>query len=101
MQNSDNLKRCRLWPVDKAVIGVAGQCPETKGTGCKVGPGMAAHGRVGKEFASVENRLFHAVGGFLVVVCNVRPNIENIRFGKRRKSIAAHRLDKRQSSFIP
>ena len=31
---------------------------------------------------------------------NERPDVENIRFGKRRKNIDAHRLDKRQSSFI-
>ena len=45
-------------------------------------------------------RLFYAVGGVLVVTGNVRPDVENIRFGKRRERINAHRLDKRQPSFI-
>ena len=61
---------------------------------------MAAHGRVGNKRASVVNRLLYAVGGVFAVIGNVRPDVENIRLGKRRESISAHRFDKRQSSFI-
>ncbi len=61
---------------------------------------MAAHGSLGNKRASVVNRLFYAVGGVFAVIGNVRPDVENIRFGKRRESITAHRLDERQSSFI-
>jgi hypothetical protein len=61
---------------------------------------MAAHGRFGNKRTSVVNRLFYAVGGALVVTGNVRPDVKNICFGKRRERINAHRLDKRQPSFI-
>jgi hypothetical protein len=42
---------------------------------------MAAHGSLGNERASVVNRLFHAVGGVLIVIGNVKPNVGNICFG--------------------
>jgi len=100
VQNGDNLKWGRLWPLHNGVVGVAGQRPETQRTGCEVGTGMAAHGRFGNKRASVVNRLFYAVGGVFAVIGNVTPDVKNIRFGKRRESINAHRLDKRQSSFI-
>jgi len=90
----------RLWPVHNGVVGVAGQRPETQRTSREVGTGMAAHGRFGNKHASVVNRLFYAVGGVFAVTGNVTPEVKNIRFGKRRESTNAHRLDKRQSSFI-
>ena len=61
---------------------------------------MAAHGRFGKKRTSGLDRPFDAVGGAFAVIGNVRPDVKNIRFGERRKNINAHRLDKRQLSFI-
>ena len=100
MENGNDLKRGLLWPVDNGIIRIPGQCPETKRTACEVGAGMAAHGSLGNKRASVLDRSLYAVGGVFIVIGNVRPDIENIRFGKRRKNINAHRLDERQSSFI-
>ena len=61
---------------------------------------MAAHGCFGNKGASVKNCFFYAGGGGFAVLRNVSPNVENIRFGERGKSVIAHRLDKRKSSFI-
>jgi hypothetical protein len=61
---------------------------------------MTAHGGLGNQRASVVNRLFYAFGGVFAVIGNVAPDVNNIRLGKRRESINAYRLDKRQSSFI-
>lgn len=61
---------------------------------------MSARRLGGNEHASVINRLFHTVRGRFAVVGNIRPDTENIRFGKRREGIRDHLLDKRQSSFI-
>ena len=48
---------------------------------------MAAHGSFGNKGASVVNRLFYAVGSVFAVIGYVRPDVENIRFGKGRESI--------------
>jgi hypothetical protein len=40
------------------------------------------------------------IGRAFAVIGNVTPDVKNIRFGKRRESVNAHRLDKRQTSFI-
>ncbi len=61
-----------------------------------MGAEIAAHGSISKKRAGIVNRLFDAIGGGLIVLCNVRPNIKNIRSGERRKSVNAHCLDKRQ-----
>jgi hypothetical protein len=61
---------------------------------------MAAHGSPGNKGARVIDCSFYAVGGVFAVIGNVTPDIKDIGFGKRRESISAHRLDKRQSSFI-
>jgi hypothetical protein len=37
---------------------------------------MAAHGSFGKEGASIEDGLFRAIGGVLVVARNVSPDVE-------------------------
>jgi hypothetical protein len=68
--------------------------------GGEVGPGMAAHRGFGNKPTCFINRLFYRVGGGFVVLRDVSSNIENVRFGERRKSVLAHRLDKRQSSFM-
>ena len=100
VENGDDLKGGRLRPVHNGVVGITSQRPETQRAGCEIGTGMAAHGRLGNRRASVVNRLFYAPGGVFAVIGNVTPDVKNIRFGKRRESINAHRLDKRQSSFI-
>ena len=66
----------------------------------EVGAGVAARRSLGNQRARVKNRLFYAVGGTFAVVGNVTSDVKNIGFGKRRESKNAHRLDKRQSSFI-
>ena len=48
---------------------------------------MAAHGSLGNERAGVVNRLFYAVGGLLILVGNVRPDVENICFGQWGKDV--------------
>jgi hypothetical protein len=100
VQNGDNLKWGRFWPIHNGVIGIAGQRPETKGTGGEVGPGVAAHGSLGSKRASVVDGAFYDVRCVFVVLGNVRPDVKKIRFGKRGESIGAHRLDKRQASFM-
>jgi hypothetical protein len=61
---------------------------------------MAAHGSFGDKPASVVDRLLYSVCCVFVVIGNVGPDLENIRFGKGREDIDAHRFDKRQPSFI-
>ena len=100
VEDGDNLEGGGLWPVHNGVVRKTGQRPETQRTGSEVGTGMAAHGGLGNQRASIVNRLFYAVGGIFTVIGNVTPDVKNICFGKRRESINAHRLDKRQSSFI-
>ena len=100
VENGDNLKGGRRWPVHNGVVRITGERPETQRTGGEVGTGMAARGGLGNQRASVINRLFYAVGGVFAVIGNVTPDVKNVGFGKRRESINAHRLDKRQSSFI-
>ena len=100
MHNSDDLKRGLLWPIHDDVIGISAQRPQTKGTDCKVGAGMAAHGSFGKKDPSIEDSLFYAIGSVLAVVRDVSPDVEDIGFGARRENITAHRLCKRQLSFI-
>ena len=48
---------------------------------------------------SIVNRLFYAVGGVLIVIGNVRPDVENVGFRERRQNVGDHRLAARQSSF--
>ena len=103
VQHGDDLKRRAVGPINNGVVGIAGQRPEPKRARCKVGAGMAAQGAFGKKGASVVNRLFDAAGGVLAVLRDVRPDVENIGFGKRRERVTAHRLGKRsccQLSFI-
>jgi len=100
MQNRDDLKRRCLRAEHNGVVWIAGQRPETKGTACKVWSDVTAHGTFGNKGASVVDRSFYAVGGFFVVIGNVGPDIEYVRFGERRKNVSAHCLDKRHSSFI-
>ena len=57
-------------------------------------------GRIGIEFALVVNRLLETVGGFFVVFRDVRPDVESICFGERRKNVTAHPLDRRHAAFI-
>jgi hypothetical protein len=71
MQNGNDLKRHRLWPVHNSVICISGQSPETKKTSCEIGPGMAAHGSFGNKRASIVYRLFYVVGGTFVGLGNV------------------------------
>jgi len=61
---------------------------------------MPSHGSFGDKRAAVEDCFFYEVGGYFAVLGDVRPNVKDIRFGKRRKNIRAHRLDTRYSSFI-
>jgi hypothetical protein len=56
VQDGDNLKRVRLWPVHNGVVGIAGQCPETKRTGCEVGAGMVAQGSFGNSQTPLGSR---------------------------------------------
>src|ERR1035441_2181212 len=100
MYHGNDLKRRCLWPVHNCIIRISGQRPETQGTVCEVGPGMASNGSFGNKSASVVDCLFYAVGGFFVGLGHERPEVEYICFGNRRKNIAAHLLVKRQSSFI-
>jgi hypothetical protein len=70
----NDLKRGRLWPVHNSVIWIAGHRPETKETACEVGPGMAPHGSLRNQRASVVNRLFYTVSRVLVVIGDIGPN---------------------------
>jgi hypothetical protein len=103
VQHSDNLEWRGFGSVDDGVVRIAGQRPETQGASCKIRSGMTAQRAVGKKLASVVNRLFYAVRGIFIVLGNVRPNVKNVSFGKRRKSVSAHCLEERsrcQLSFI-
>ena len=95
VQNGDNLKRRCLGPVNNGVVGITRKRPETQRSASEVGTGMPAHGSLGNKCTSVIDGLFHAVGGFLAVVGNVGPDLEDIAFGERRESIRAHRFDAR------
>lgn len=83
VDNGNDFKRGCLLPVHDGVIWIAGQRPETKRTSCEVRPGVATHRSLGDKGASIVDRLFYAIGGVFVVIGDVRPNIENIRFGER------------------
>src|SRR5580698_9194863 len=99
MDDSNDLNGGRLRAVDNGVIRIAGQRPETKRTSREAGSGMATQGRLGDKRASGIDRLFNAVGGVFVIIGDIRPDVENIGFGKRRESITGHRLAERLSSF--
>jgi hypothetical protein len=61
---------------------------------------MAAQRGLDNQRASVKDRSFYTVRGGLVVLGNIRPDVEDIGFGKRRENIRVHCLDKRHSVFI-
>lgn len=92
VRDGDDLKRSRLWPVDNGVIWIARQRPKTKETRCKVRAGMASHGSLGNERASVINRLFYAVGGVFAIISDVRPDVENICYGEWGKNVRRSHL---------
>jgi hypothetical protein len=45
---------------------------------------VTARRSFGKKGASIEDGLFYAIGGVLVVVRDVSPDVENIGFGETR-----------------
>jgi len=109
MHNGNDLKRGRLWPVQprsfrapdlrypRSSLLFAFYASEAfKARNRRDERGLTGIGLGLTQFpgyyGSVSRNEAH--GG------NERPHVENIRFGKRRKNIDAHRLDKRQSSFI-
>jgi hypothetical protein len=83
VENGNDLKWCRFWPVNNGVVGIPVQCPETEWARREVGSGVAAQRTIGEKRASIIDRLFYAGGGVLASLGNVRPNIENIRSGER------------------
>jgi hypothetical protein len=48
----------------------------------------------------IVNRLLYAICRVLALVRYIAPDVKNIRFSKPRKGVTAHRLDRRQFSFI-
>ncbi len=61
---------------------------------------MAEKGILRNQGAGVKDRLFYAVSSDFVVLGDVRPNVEEVRFGKRGEDKGVHCLAVRQSSFI-
>ena len=90
MQNGDNLKGRGFGAVNNSVVGITGERPETQRTAGEVGTGMAACGSLGDKGTGIVDRLFDAVSGFLAVVGDVGPDIENIGFGEGRESVGCH-----------
>ena len=76
VQNADNLKRHRLWPVNDDVAAITGDRPETKRAGCEVGSGMPTQRSFGKERTSVINGLFYAVSCRFAGFRNIRPDFK-------------------------
>ena len=66
----------------------------------EIAPEMAAQRMIGYKRTRTVNRLFNVLGRGLAVLRNVGPDVKNICFGERRKSIGAHVLEERQLSFI-
>lgn len=97
MQDGNDLKRGRFWPVNNGVVGISAQCPEAERARREVGSGVAAQRAVSEERTSIIDRLFYTVGGVLAVLGNVRPNIENIRSSERRENVTTHPRGKRPS----
>jgi hypothetical protein len=80
VEDGNDLKWGRLWPVNNGVVGIPAQRPKTEGMGCKVGPGVAARGAFREKRTSFIDSLFNSIRSSFAVLRNVSPYVEDIRF---------------------
>jgi len=93
-----------LFPAgNNGVVGISRQRPEAQSARRDVWARMAAQVSFGEKGASIVSRLFYAISGIFAIRGDLRPNVENVGFGKRRKRVTAHLLverSSRQASFM-
>jgi hypothetical protein len=84
-------------PIDDGIVMVAYKRPEAQCSIRNVVAGMSEQRISGQRRAIIVDRLLNTVRGAHAISGDIRPNLENIRFGKASKSVAAHpgKLDER------
>src|ERR1700732_3899398 len=83
VKNGDDLKSFRFGQVNDRVVGVTCKYPETERAIRKVPAQMAAQRRFRQKRARIVDRLFNMVGSINATFRDIRPDFENVSFGKR------------------